>query len=193
MGKLVVTEFVTVDGVFEDPGGSENFEHGGWSFEFNRGDDGDKFKLDETLNSDALLLGRVTYEGFADAWPQRSGDDFSEKFNSMPKHVVSSTLQDPDWNNSTVIDGDLEDEVSKLKEQYEHDVAVHGSGQLARSLLDLGLVDEVRLMVFPVVIGEGKRLFDGIDMHAFELADTMPVGPEGVLVLTYRPKAEVKR
>ena len=188
MGRLVVTEFVTVDGVFEDPGGSEDLERGGWSFEFNRGEDGDKFKLDETLNSDALLLGRVTYEGFADAWPKRSGDEFSDRFNSMPKHVVSSTLRDPEWNNSMVISGDLEKEVSKLKEQYNKDIVVHGSGKLARSLLDLGLVDELRLMTFPVVIGEGKRLFDGIDMHALELADLKTVGDEGVIVQIYKPR-----
>jgi dihydrofolate reductase len=188
MGKLVVTEFVTVDGVFEDPGGAEGFEHGGWSFEFKRGEEGDKFKFDETLNSDALLLGRVTYEGFADAWPKRSGDVFSDRFNSMPKHVVSSTLTDPEWNNSTVISGDVAEEVSKLKEQYHKDVVVHGSGQLARGLLDLGLVDEVRLMIFPVVIGEGKRLFDGVDMHVLELAEVKSVGDDGVIVQIYRPR-----
>jgi dihydrofolate reductase len=187
MGKLIVTEFVSVDGVFEDPGGSENFEHGGWSFEFDRGEDGEKFKLDETLGSDALLLGRVTYEGFADAWPKRSGDEFSDKFNSMPKHVVSSTLKDPDWNNSSVISGDLSGEVQRLKDTYENDVAVHGSGQLARALLDQGLVDEVRLMVFPVVLGEGKRFFDGIDVHTLKLVDSIRVGPDGVIVLTYEP------
>ena len=187
MGKLVVTEFVSVDGVFEDPGGSENSERGGWAFEFERGEDGDKFKLDETKDSDALLLGRVTYEGFADAWPKRSGDEFSDKFNSMPKYVVSSTLSDPEWNNSTVISGDLAEEVSKLKEEHEKDVAVHGSGQLARSLLDQGLVDEVRLMVFPVVLGEGKRLFEDMDKHALELVDSKSVGSAGVIVLTYAP------
>jgi dihydrofolate reductase len=188
MGKLVVTEFVSVDGVFEDPGGSENSERGGWAFEFERGEDGDKFKLDETMDSDALLLGRVTYEGFADAWPKRSGDEFSDKFNSMPKYVVSSTLEDPEWNNSTVISGDLAAEVSKLKEQHENDVAVHGSGQLARALLDQGLVDEVRLMVFPVVLGEGKRLFDDdMDKHPLDLVDSKSVGKDGVIVLTYVP------
>jgi dihydrofolate reductase len=190
MGKLVVTEFVSVDGVFEDPGGSEDFEHGGWSFEFNRGEDGDKFKLDETLATDALLLGRVTYEGFAEAWPQRSGDEFSDKFNTMPKYVVSSTLENPEWANSTVISGDLSEEVSKLRQEHENDIAVHGSGQLARGLLDAGLVDEVRLMVFPVVLGEGKRLFDGVDMRTLKLADVKPVGPDGVVVLTYQPAAK---
>jgi dihydrofolate reductase len=188
MGNVYVTEFVSIDGVFEDPGGAEDFEHGGWSFKFNRGEDGNQFKLDETMNSDALLLGRVTYEGFADAWPKRSGDPFSEKFNSMPKYVVSSTLKDPDWNNSQVISGDLESEVAKLKDQYDNDIGVHGSGQLARALLDRGLVDELRLMVFPVVLGKGRRLFDGTDMHGFELAEVKTVGDDGVIVQIYRPR-----
>jgi dihydrofolate reductase len=183
--KVVVTEFVSIDGVFEDPGGSENFEHGGWSFKFNRGEDGDKFKQDETMASDALLLGRVTYEGFAEAWPQRKDPDgFADKFNSMPKYVVSTTLKDPEWNNSTVIGTDLESEVPKLKEQHEGDIVVHGSGQVARELLDKGLVDEVRLMVFPVVLGKGKRPFEGADMSALKLAGSMTVG-DGVMVLTY--------
>ncbi|MFL5906072.1 MAG: dihydrofolate reductase family protein [Solirubrobacterales bacterium] len=187
MGKVVVTEFVSVDGVFEDPGGSEGTDLGAWTFEFDRGDDGNKFKLDETMASDALLLGRVTYEGFADAWPNRSGDEFSDKFNNMPKYVVSSTLKDPEWNNSTVIGADLENEVPKLKEQHEGEIAVHGSGQLARALLDQGLVDEVRLMVFPVVLGRGRQLFDGIEQHTLKLADSKPVGPDGIVVLTYEP------
>ena len=142
MGKLIVTEFISLDGVIEDPGGSENFAHGGWSFKYDRGDEGNKFKLDETMASDALLLGRVTYEGFAAAWPSRSDDmGFAEKFNSMPKYVVSSSLTDPEWNNSTVISGDLADEVAKLKEQHE-EIVVHGSGSLVRSLTELDLVDE---------------------------------------------------
>jgi dihydrofolate reductase len=188
MGNVIITEFVSVDGVFEDPGGSEDFEHSGWSFEFNRGEDGEQFKLDETMNSDAQLLGRVTYEGFAAAWPTRSGDSFSEKFNSMPKYVVSSTLKDPDWNNTTVISDDLETEVPKLKKQYDNDIVVHGSGQLARALLDKGLADQLNLMVFPVVLGKGKRLFDGIDMHGLELAEAKTVGDDGVLVQIYRPR-----
>src|SRR3954454_9211889 len=113
MGKIVVTEFVSIDGVMEDPGGSENFEHGGWSFEISRGDEGDRFKMDEALEAEALLLGRVTYEGFAEAWPTRDGE-FADKFNSMPKYVVSSPLENPEWNNSTVLKGDLVEEVSKL-------------------------------------------------------------------------------
>src|SRR5882724_4750665 len=108
MGKLVVTEFVSIDGVFEDPGGSENYEYGGWTFEYNRGDDGDKFKVDELLEADAHMLGRVTYEGFAAAWPSREGE-FADRLNSMPKYVVSSTLSDPEWNNTTVLEGDVAD------------------------------------------------------------------------------------
>jgi dihydrofolate reductase len=110
MGRIIVTEFISVDGVVEDPGGSENFKYGGWTFEFSRGEEGDQFKLEETLDSEALLLGRVTYEGFADAWPSRDGD-FADKFNNMPKYVVSSTLKDPEWTNSTVLDGDVAESV----------------------------------------------------------------------------------
>src|SRR5512132_1984388 len=117
MGRIVVTEFISVDGVIEDPGGSEDFKHGAWSFEFSRGDEGDKFKLDEAMDSAALLLGRRTYEGFAEAWPSRDGD-FADKFNNMPKYVVSSTLSEPEWNNSTVLHGDVAAHVEKLKQQY---------------------------------------------------------------------------
>jgi dihydrofolate reductase len=183
MGKVYVTEFVSLDGVFEDPGGSENFEHSGWSFKFDRGDDGNKFKLDETMATDALLLGRVTYEGFAEAWPQREGE-FADKFNGMPKYVVSSTLKDPEWANSTVIGTDLGAEVPKLKEKHEGYIGVHGSGQVARALLDEDLVDELRLMVFPVVLGKGKRPFDGANMSGLKLSDTRTVG-DGVVILIY--------
>ena len=131
MGRIVVTEFVSLDGVMEDPGGSEDFKYGGWSFEFDRGEEGDKFKLDETFASDALLLGRVTYEGFADAWPSRDGE-FADKFNRMPKYVVSSTLKDPEWNNSTVLDGDLDEAVAKLKDENDGDIVVHGSASSRR-------------------------------------------------------------
>src|SRR5205807_8683298 len=134
MGRIVVTEFVSLDGVMEDPGGAEEYEHGGWTFEIERGEAGDKFKLDETLESDALLLGRVTYEGFADAWPSREGE-FADRFNSMPKYVVSSTLKDPEWTNSTVLDGDLAEEVSKLREGAGGDIVVHGSAQLVQALV----------------------------------------------------------
>jgi dihydrofolate reductase len=185
MGKIVVTEFVSLDGVMEDPGGSENFKYGGWTFEISRGDEGDKFKLDETMATDALLLGRVTYEGFAAAWPSREGE-FADKFNTMPKYVVSSTLDTPTWTNSTVISGDLAEEVSKLKEQYDGDIVVHGSAQLAQALLEQDLVDELRVMVFPVVLGDGKRLFgETSDKKRLALADSKIVG-DGVAVLTYR-------
>jgi dihydrofolate reductase len=188
VGRVVVTEFVSLDGVMEDPGGAEDFEHGGWSFKFDRGEEGDKFKLDETLASDALLLGRVTYEGFADAWPSREGE-FADKFNSMPKYVVSTTLEDPEWNNSTVIKGNVAEEVSKLKEQAGGDIVVHGSAQLVNTLMEHDLVDEYRLMVFPVVLGKGKRLFGETgDMESLKLVDSKPVGTDGVLVLTYEPR-----
>ena len=184
MGRIVVTEFVSLDGVIEDPGGSEGFEHGGWTFEINRGEEGDKFKLDEALEAEALLLGRVTYEGFAEAWPSRSGE-FADKFNGMPKYVVSSTLTEPEWSNSTVIAGDLADAIAKLKEELSGDVVVHGSAQLAQGLLERDLVDELRLMVFPVVLGKGKRLFgETSGKLPLRLADSRVVGA-GVAILTY--------
>jgi dihydrofolate reductase len=186
MGRIVVTEFVSLDGVIEDPGGSEDFKYGGWSFEIERGDEGDRFKLDEAMNSDALLLGRKTYEGFAAAWPSRDGE-FADKFNNMPKYVVSSTLKDPEWTNSTVLDGDLADEVSKLRDEVDGDIVVHGSAQLVQGLVDNGLVDELRLMVFPVVLGAGKRLFgETSDKQRLRLSDSKTVG-DGVQILTYEP------
>jgi dihydrofolate reductase len=185
VGKIVVTEFVSLDGVMEDPGGSENFKYGGWTFEISRGDEGDKFKLDETMSTDALLLGRVTYEGFAEAWPSRDGE-FADKFNSMPKYVISSTLDNPEWNNTTALKGDLATEVAKLKERHEGDVVVHGSAQLAQALLAQDLVDELRLMVFPVMLGTGKRLFGTSDKKPLKLVDSRTVG-DGVAILTYEP------
>ena len=186
MGRIVVTEFVSLDGVMEDPGGAEDFEHGGWSFEISRGDEGDKFKLDETFASEALLLGRVTYEGFAEAWPSREGE-FADKFNSMPKYVVSSTLEEPEWNNSTVLRGDLAEEVAKLKHEHDGDVVVHGSARLAQGLLERDLVDELRLMVYPVVLGSGKRLFgETSDKKTLRLVESKVVG-DGVAILVYRP------
>ena len=188
MGRIVVTEFVSLDGVMEDPGGAEDFKHGGWSFEIERGEEGDRFKLDEALKADALLLGRKTYEGFADAWPSREGE-FADKFNSMPKYVVSSTLKDPEWTNSTVLDGDLAEEVSKLRQESDGEIVVHGSAQLVQALVDHGLVDELRLMVFPVVLGAGKRLFgETSDKRRLRLADSKTVG-DGVAILTYEPAA----
>jgi dihydrofolate reductase len=188
MGRIVVTEFVSLDGVIEDPGGAEDFKYGGWSFEIGRGDEGEKFKLDETRQSEALLLGRVTYEGFAEAWPSRSGE-FADKFNSMPKYVVSSTLDDADWNNSTVLKGDIVEAVSKLRQGLDGDIVVHGSAQLVQTLLEHDLVDELRLMVFPVVLGGGKRLFgDTSDKKRLRLVDSKTVG-EGVAILIYNPAA----
>jgi dihydrofolate reductase len=188
MGRIVVTEFISLDGVIEDPGGSEDFKYGGWSFEIDRGDEGDKFKLDEALGAEALLLGRKTYEGFAAAWPSRDGE-FADKFNNMPKYVVSSTLKDPDWTNSTVLDGDLSEEVSKLRQDVDGDIVVHGSGQLVQALVEKGLVDELRLMVFPVVLGAGKRLFgETSDKRRLRLSDSKTVG-DGVQILTYEPAA----
>ncbi len=186
MGKVVVSEFISLDGVVEDPGGAEGFDRGGWAFMFDRGPEGDKFKLDEVMASEALLLGRVTYEGFAKAWPSRSGE-FADKFNSMPKYVVSSTLQAPEWNNSTVLRGDVVDEVSRLRQETDGNIVVHGSGQLVQTLVEHGLVDEVRLMVFPVVLGAGKRLFvDTSGKKPLRLADSRTVG-DGVAILIYQP------
>ena len=187
MSKIVVSQFVTLDGVFEDPGGSEGHEQGGWALQIDRGPEGDKFKLDEVMESEALLLGRVTYEGFAEAWPSREGE-FADKFNTMPKYVVSSTLGEPSWNNSTVIKDDVAGEVAKLKEAEGGDVLVNGSGQLVKALMEHALVDEYRLMVFPLVLGGGKRLFaDGVGKTQLRLAEATPVGPDGVVILTYRP------
>jgi dihydrofolate reductase len=183
MGRIVVTEFVSLDGVMEAPGG-EDFKYRGWSFEFDRGEDGNKFKLDETLEADALLLGRRTYESFAGAWPSREGE-FADKFNSMPKYVVSSTLEDPDWNNSTVIAGDVVEEVAKLRQELDGVIQVPGSRQLVQTLIENDLVDELHLMIFPVVLGTGKRVFgDTSDKKAMRLVDSKTVG-EGVVILIY--------
>lgn len=192
MGKLAVTEFITLDGVIEAPGGGEDFEHAGWSFELDRGEDGDRFKLDELMAADAQLLGRVTYEGFAAAWPgmRKTTGGFGEKMNAMPKYVVSNQLGDEEagWENSTVIRGDLPGEVAALKERYEGDILVAGSARLVRLLAEHDLVDEYRLMLFPVVLGSGKRLFDGdAPRTALRLSDSTPIGPDGILILTYEP------
>jgi len=185
VGRIVVTEFVSLDGVMQAPGGEE-FKYPGWSFEFDRGEDGDQFKLDETRASEALLLGRVTYEGFAGAWPSRDGE-FADKFNSMPKYVVSSTLESPEWNNTTVLNGDVVEEVTKLKQNVDGDIVVHGSAQLVHALVDNDLVDELRLMVFPVVLGTGKRVFgETSDKKTMRLVESKTVG-EGVPILIFEP------
>jgi dihydrofolate reductase len=182
MARIVVTEFVSLDGVMEDPGGSEGYKHSGWSFQFDRGEGGNKFKLDETLDTEALLLGRVTYEGFAAAWPSRDGE-FADKFNSMPKYVVSSTLDKAEWNNSTILRGDVVEEVSKLRRAPGGNIVVHGSGRLAQTLIEHDLVDELHLMVFPVILGSGKRLFgDTSDKKRLRLTSSQTVG-DGVTVL----------
>jgi dihydrofolate reductase len=185
MGKLVVTEFVTLDGVIEDPGGQHG-GRGGWAFTFEQGAEGQKFKFDELMASDAQLLGRVTYEGFAAAWPTMEGTgEFGEKMNEMPKFVVSTTLKNPEWNNTTVLNGDLSEEVGKLKEQFAGDILVAGSATLVQSLLAHDLVDELHLMVFPILLGAGKRLFaDGVDTTSLNLVETKPTGD--VVTLTLR-------
>jgi dihydrofolate reductase len=189
MSKVVVTEFVSLDGVMEDPGGSEGWDRGGWALQIDRGPEGDKFKLDEALDAEALLLGRVTYEGFAEAWPSREGE-FADKFNSMPKYVVSSTLEEPEWDNSTVLKGDVVEEVSKLRQGPDGDIVVHGSARLVQTLLEHDLVDELRLMVYPVVLGSGKRLFgDTNDKKSLRLVDSKVVG-DGVAILIYEPMSE---
>jgi len=185
MGRIVITEFVSLDGVMEAPGGGEGFKYDGWTFEIDRGDDGNQFKLDETMSSAAMLLGRRTYEGFAAAWPEREGE-FADMFNQMPKYVVSNTLENPDWNNSRVLKGDAVEAVSKLKQEVDGDLYVHGSAQLVQTLLENGLVDELRLMVFPVVLGTGKRLFgETTDKHKLRLKESKTVGPDGVAVMVY--------
>ena len=185
MGTLVVTEFVSVDGGFEDPGGSEQYEHGGWTFEYDRGEDGNQFKLDEVMGAEVQLLGRVTYEGFAAAWPSREGP-FAEKLNSDPKYVVSTTLDNPQWQNTTVISENVVDEISKLKDETDGVILVAGSATLVRTLFEANLVDELRLMIFPTILGRGRRLFpDGIDRVKLRLAESRTVGPDGVQVQVY--------
>ena len=188
MGKLVVTEFVSIDGVFQDPGGAESYEYGGWTFEYDRGEDGDKFKMDELMDADVQLFGRRTYEAFAGAWPSREGA-FADKINNGSKYVVSTTLTDPTWQNTTVIAGDAADGVAKLKDETDGSILVAGSGALVEALLAADLVDELRLMVFPTILGRGKRLFpEGIDRLKFTLAESRTVGSDGVQVQVY-PRA----
>ena len=188
MGKLVVTEFVSLDGIIEDPGGSEGTEQGGWSFR-HPAPDSEQFKAEELRDSDVQLLGRVTYEGFAAAWPamEEATGDFGKKMNAMPKVVVSTTLTEPAWNNTTVVSGSVADEVARLKAQYDGDILVQGSATLVETLNEQNLVDEYRLMVHPVVLGRGKRLFgNGAAGTDLELVESRKVGPN-VLLLIYRP------
>jgi dihydrofolate reductase len=179
-----VTEFVSLDGVMQAPGGEE-FKYEGWSFEFDRGDDGNQFKLDETMQADALLLGRTTYESFAGAWPEREGD-FADKFNTMPKFVVSTTLKDPAWTNVTVLDsGDATSQVRKLKEEFDGELQVPGSHSLVQELIESDLVDQINLMVFPVILGTGFKVFEEKpERRNLRLKEARTVG-DGVLVLIY--------
>lgn len=184
MGDIVITEFVTLDGVMEDPGGGESFDRGGWAFQFERGEEGDRFKVEELMASDAQLLGRVTYEGFAAAWPAMDQDEFGKRMNSMPKFVVSRTLENPTWANTTVLSGDLAEEVGALKRQFEGDILLAGSARLAQSLLAADLVDRINLMVFPIVLGTGKRLFaDGTGSTGFTLTGTQQAGSTAIVTL----------
>jgi dihydrofolate reductase len=185
MSKVVVSEFVSLDGVFEDPGGAEGFEHAGWTFKFDRGAEGNEIKLAELRAAGALLLGRVTYQAFAQAWPSMK-DEFADKMNSMPKYVVSRALDRGDWNNTTILRGNLPDEIGRLKDQVDGDILVYGSGQLVEGLRAHDLVDEYGLMVFPVVLGSGKRLFSSSNpVTTLRLTDTKPAGD--ALFLTYEP------
>jgi dihydrofolate reductase len=187
MGRIIVTEYVSLDGVIEAPGGGEDYKHAGWTFEISRGEEGNTFKVKETFDSEALLLGRVTYEAFARAWPTMTGE-FADRFNSMPKYVVSSTLKHADWNNSTILSGDVIDEVAGLKQTLNGDIVVHGSARLAQALVAGDLVDELRLMVFPVILGSGKRLFGEMDAKkSMKLVSSQTVG-DGVGILIYEPK-----
>jgi dihydrofolate reductase len=187
MRKVIVSEFITLDGVIEDPGGAEKSKYGGWSMPFGS-DEYYKFKFDELFAADAMLLGRVTYQGFAAAWPSMKDEGgFADRMNGLPKYVVSTTLNKADWNNSQIIKTNVAEEVSKLKRQPGKDILVAGSGTLARALMQQNLVDEFRLMVHPIVVGGGKRLFgDGLERTMLALADSRPLD-KGVVVLTYRP------
>lgn len=188
MGNLVVSQFITLDGVFQDPGGTGELDRGGWSFKGDRGEQGMKFKLDEIRAAGALLLGRVTYEGFAQAWPSMPRDEvgYADKMNSMPKYVISATLEQAEWNNSTVLRGEVAQEVRTLKRQIDGDILINGSGQLVEALLEHDLIDEFRLTMCPIVLGSGKRLFPGAGNEiSLRLVDTVKSGDS--LILTYQP------
>ena len=188
MRKIVVSEFVSLDGVMEDPGGSEKSKHGAWTMQYWNDEIG-KFKLEELFASDALLLGRVTYQGFAAAWPSRTDEQgFAQWMNSIPKYVVSTTLRQLDWNNSRLIKGNLPDEISKLKQQLGKNILVNGSATLVQTLMQHDLVDEYRLLVYPVVLGDGKRLFKDGKNTKLRLAETKTF-PSGVVFLQYHPIA----
>jgi dihydrofolate reductase len=188
--RIVVTEFVSLDGVMEAPGGEPDFKYPGWTFEYDRGDDGNQFKLEETRQADGLLIGLRTYESFAGAWPKREGE-FAEKFNAMPKFVVSTTLEDPEWNNTTVLgSGDATEQVGKLKEEFDGELQVPGSHRLVQELIESDLVDQINLMVFPVILGTGKKVFEEkSERRNLRLKESKVVG-DGVLVLIYERVAD---
>lgn len=186
MRNIIVSEFITLDGVFEDPGGSEKTKYGGWSFDF-WNEEAMQYKHDELFASGALLLGRVTYEGFAAAWPTMEGTgDFGERMNNLPKYVVSSSLKEATWNNSQIIKNNPAEEILKLKKETGEDILVSGSGELADFLLKNNLIDEIRLMVHPVVLGSGKRFFKDTGKISFQLIDTKKFS-SGIIVLHYKP------
>jgi dihydrofolate reductase len=191
MRKVVASIFVTVDGVFEDPGGAEGFDLGGWSFKYGgRSDDDLKHAGDLLSRSDALLLGRKTYEGFAKAWPSMKGTDwYADRMNSLPKYVVSSTLDKAEWNNSTIINGDVAKEVAKLKEQPGQDILIFGSAELVNGLLRHDLIDEIRLLVHPVVLGRGKRLFAEGSPVGLAAAEAKVFG-SGIVLIVLKPAAD---
>ncbi|HZN98172.1 MAG TPA: dihydrofolate reductase family protein [Gemmatimonadales bacterium] len=185
MSNIVVSEFVTLDGVMEAPGGEPGHPHSGWVFDF-MSDDQLRYKLEETLEAESLLIGRVTYESFADAWPSRTGE-FAGKMNAMPKYVVSTTLRDPEWNNTVAIGNDVIGQIRRLKERHGGPVLVSGSRTLVHTLMEHDLVDEWRLMVFPVILGSGRRLFpETPSKTVLRLVDTKPFS-SGVVVQTYHP------
>jgi dihydrofolate reductase len=190
MGKIVVSEFLSLDGVMEDPGGAEGTPQGGWAFKFDRGPDGDRYKLDELMDAEAMLLGRVTYEGFAQAWPGREDEQgFAARMNGMPKYVVSSSIENPSWENTTVLRGDAAAEVAQLREKVDGNILVAGSTSLVHALHDAGLVDEYRLMIYPAVLGGGKRLFrEGASAAAFEPVEVR--GSAQVVLVTLRQQSE---
>ena len=186
MGKIVISTNVSLDGVVQDPDGGEGFRLGGWFGQFGGKDleEWAKVELEEALGTEALLLGRRSDEWFATRWASRTGE-WADRLNSLPKYVVSSTLQEPKWNNSTVLRGDVVSEVSKLKQELNGDIVVYASYQLGRTLLEHDLVDELRLVVFPVVLGAGERLFgETSDKKSMRLLDTRTVG-DGLAFLTY--------
>ena len=182
--RIVVTEFASLDGVMQAPGG-EDFKYPGWTFEFDRGDDGNQFKLDETMSADALLIGRRTYESFADAWPGREGE-FADKFNSMPKFVVSTSLGQPEWNNTKVLSsGDATAHVRRLKAEFDGELQVPGSHRLVQELIQSDLVDQINLMIFPVILGTGQKVFEEKpERRRLRLKESKVVG-EGIAVLVY--------